>query len=39
MSKITDRDIGLPWIEKYRPNSFENIVLCENNKTIFQNIT
>jgi len=29
---------NIPWIEKYRPNSFENIVLCENNKTIFQNI-
>ncbi len=29
---------NIPWIEKYRPNSFENIVLDENNKTIFKNI-
>jgi replication factor C subunit 3/5 len=29
---------NIPWIEKYRPNSFENIVLDENNKIIFNNI-
>ena len=29
---------NIPWIEKYRPNSFENIVLDENNKIIFKNI-
>ena len=30
---------NIPWIEKYRPTSFENIVLDKNNKTIFKNIT
>lgn len=28
----------IPWVEKYRPNTFENIVLEENNKIIFKNI-
>ena len=28
----------IPWVEKYRPNTFEKIVLDENNKTILNNI-
>ncbi len=28
----------IPWVEKYRPTNFENIVLCETNKRIFSNI-
>ena len=27
-----------PWVEKYRPVHFDDIVLNENNKTIFKNI-
>ncbi len=28
----------IPWVEKYRPSSFEKIVLDENNKTILNNM-
>ena len=28
----------IPWVEKYRPNTFEKIVLDENNKTKLNNI-
>jgi replication factor C subunit 3/5 len=28
----------IPWVEKYRPNNFENIILDDINKQIFQNI-
>ena len=28
----------IPWVEKYRPNKFEDIVLEETNKTILNNI-
>ena len=28
----------IPWVEKYRPNKFEDIVLEESNKTILNNI-
>lgn len=29
---------SIPWVEKYRPNHFENIVLSNINRTIFKNI-
>lgn len=29
---------SIPWVEKYRPDKFENIVLDENNEKIFRNI-
>ena len=29
---------NIPWIEKYRPCTFDNIVFNDNNKTIFKNI-
>lgn len=29
---------SIPWVEKYRPNNFENIILDDINKKIFQNI-
>jgi len=29
---------AMPWVEKYRPNSFNNIVLSDINKTICNNI-
>ena len=28
----------IPWVEKYRPTSFDNIVLSQTNKEIFSNI-
>lgn len=29
---------NIPWVEKYRPNDFNNIILNESNKTIFNNM-
>ena len=29
---------SIPWVEKYRPNNFESIILDNNNKLIFENI-
>jgi replication factor C subunit 3/5 len=29
---------SIPWVEKYRPNNFDNIILDDINKQIFQNI-
>jgi DNA polymerase III delta prime subunit len=34
----TNSKISIPWVEKYRPNSFENIVLNDINKQICSNI-
>ena len=35
MQKINNH---IPWVEKYRPSSFNDIVLSDINKTIFENI-
>lgn len=32
------KDNSIPWVEKYRPTCFENIVLDENKREIFNNI-
>jgi replication factor C subunit 3/5 len=29
---------SIPWVEKYRPNVFENIILDDNNRKLFNNI-
>ena len=29
---------SIPWVEKYRPDNFENIVLSDENKLIFKNM-
>jgi replication factor C subunit 3/5 len=29
---------SIPWVEKYRPNNFDDIVLDPINRKIFQNI-
>lgn len=34
----TYNKISIPWVEKYRPNHFDNIVLSNINRTIFKNI-
>lgn len=31
-------DKGIPWVEKYRPNHFDNIVLDPMNRKLFENI-
>ena len=33
-----EKKIFIPWVEKYRPVNFENIVLSEENKKLFENI-
>jgi len=38
MNNTIPSNNNIPWIEKYRPNSFEKIVLEENNKIILKNI-
>ena len=35
MQKVNNH---IPWVEKYRPSSFNDIVLSDINKTIFENI-
>ena len=30
--------MSIPWVEKYRPQSFDNIVLDPMNRIIFENI-
>ena len=30
--------VNIPWVEKYRPTSFDNIVLDDVNQTILKNI-
>jgi len=34
---VNNKD-GIPWVEKYRPTQFDNIVLSPINRTIFNNI-
>jgi replication factor C subunit 3/5 len=34
----TSNKTSIPWVEKYRPNHFDNIVLSNINRTIFKNI-
>ncbi len=29
---------SIPWVEKYRPNVFENIILDSDNRKLFKNI-
>jgi len=33
-----DSKISIPWVEKYRPTNFDNIILDDINRQIFQNI-
>ena len=35
---MEDKSCSIPWVEKYRPTDFKNIVLNETNKIIFNNI-
>ena len=35
MSKHTRQPISLPWVEKYRPNKLDDIILEDNVRTIF----
>ena len=35
---MEDKQKTIPWVEKYRPENFNNIVLEENNKIIFNNM-
>ena len=32
------KNTNIPWVEKYRPNNFDKIVLSDMNKKMFQNI-
>lgn len=38
MQKSGQNKDNIPWVEKYRPDVFEKIVLDDTNRTIFQNI-
>jgi len=35
---ITNNKSGIPWVEKYRPTQFDDIVLSPINKSVFKNI-
>ena len=35
---MLEPQITIPWVEKYRPTKFENIVLDPHNRTIMENI-
>jgi DNA polymerase III delta prime subunit len=37
-NSINNNNISIPWVEKYRPTQFDDIVLDPINKTILQNI-
>ena len=38
LNTIDKNNSSIPWVEKYRPNNFESIILDNNNKLIFENI-
>ena len=38
MIHTTSQTKNIPWVEKYRPVKFDNIVLDDNNKKLFHNI-
>ena len=38
MLSTTSNKANIPWVEKYRPNQFDDIVLSNINRTIFKNI-
>ena len=38
MSSIVNKFVAMPWVEKYRPTSFGDIVLNDINKEICNNI-
>ena len=38
MTENKDDIHGIPWVEKYRPTNFADIVLDPKNRTIFENI-
>ena len=35
---MTTTNIDIPWVEKYRPNNFDNIVLDSTNRKLLTNI-
>jgi len=37
-TEVVESDAAMPWIEKYRPNQFDDIVLDPLNRTFFRNI-
>jgi len=38
METVTSKNMNIPWVEKYRPAHFDNIVLDPINREIFRNI-
>jgi replication-associated recombination protein RarA len=38
MLSTSSNKANIPWVEKYRPNQFDDIVLSNINRTIFKNI-
>ena len=39
MASITDVNTSQPWVEKYRPSTFDDIVLEDVNREMLENIT
>ena len=38
VNQNVNKNVNKPWVEKYRPSTFNDIILDDINKTIFSNM-